>query len=71
MSNKTMEEFDEDYRGLCTILLCLSLTREIGEPVKHDIAIKQAEAGIKAVCEVIEESLPDYAESQDAMLENA
>lgn len=54
MNNKTMEELEEDHRGLCTILLYLSLTREIGDPVKHDIAIKQAEAGIKAVCEEIE-----------------
>ena len=54
MSNKTMEELEEDYRGLCTILLYLSLTRETEVPVKHDIAIKKAEAGIKAVCEEIE-----------------
>ena len=49
-----MEELEDRYRGLCTILLFPSLTREIGDSVRHDAAVQRAEAGIKAVCEEIE-----------------
>lgn len=49
-----MEELEDKYRGLCTILLFLSLTREIGDEERHNLAVQKAEAGIKAVCEEIE-----------------
>lgn len=49
-----MEELEDRYRGLCSILLFLSLTREIGDKERHDVAVQRAEAGIKAVCEEIE-----------------
>lgn len=55
MSKSTMEELEDRYRGLCAILLFLSLTREIGDNTRHDVAVQEAEAGIKAVCEEIEE----------------
>lgn len=55
MSNSTMKELEERYRALCSILLFLSLTREIGDEARHDIAVQEAEAGIKTVCEEIEE----------------
>lgn len=50
----TMEELEDRYHSLCAILLFLSLTREIGDNVRHDAAVQKAEAGIKAVCEEIE-----------------
>lgn len=55
MSKRTTKELEDRYRGLCAILLFLSLTREIGDEVRHDVAVQKAEAGIKAVCEEIEE----------------
>lgn len=55
MSKSTIEELEERYRELCTILLFLSLTREVGDNARHDAAVQKAEAGIKAVCKEIEE----------------
>lgn len=55
MSKSTMKELENRYRGLCAVLLFLSLTREIGDDARHDAAVQKAEAGIKAVCEEIEE----------------
>lgn len=55
MSKQTMEDLEDKYRGLCTILLFLSLTREIGDEARHDLAVQKAEAGIKAICEEIKE----------------
>jgi len=54
MSKSTMKELEDRYRGLCAILLFLSLTREIGDSARHDVAVQKAEAGLKAVCEEIE-----------------
>lgn len=50
-----LEGLEDRYRGLCAILLFLALTEEIGDEVRHGIAVREAEAGIKAVCEEIEE----------------
>lgn len=55
MSKSTLEELEERYRELCAILLFLSLTREVGDNARHDAAVQKAEAGIKAVCNEIEE----------------
>lgn len=54
MSKDAMEELEERYRGLCAILLVLSLTRENADEARHDVAVQKAEAGIKSVCEEIE-----------------
>lgn len=64
MSKHTMEELEDRYRGLCAILLLLSLTREIGDEMRHDIAVQKAEAGIKAVCEEIKEMRAVYENSR-------
>lgn len=50
-----LEELENRYRGLCAILLYLSLTREIGDEKRHNVAVQKAEAGIKVMCEKIEE----------------
>lgn len=62
MSKRTMEELEDKYRGLCTILLFLSLTREIGDEARHDLAVQKTEAGLKAVCKEIEELKRNKAE---------
>lgn len=54
MNETYRKELEDRYRGLCAILLFLSLTREIGDEARHDIAVQEAEAGIKAVCKEIE-----------------
>lgn len=49
-----LSELEEKYKGLCAILLFLSLTKDIGDERKHDIAIKRAEDGIRLICKKME-----------------
>lgn len=55
MNKSAMEELENRYRELCTILLFLSLTRENGnaDEKRHNAAVEKAEAEIMAVCEEI------------------
>lgn len=55
MNKSAMEELENRYRGLCTILLFLSLTRENGnaDEKRHNAAVEKAEAEIMVVCEEI------------------